>query len=84
MIYLLILLLILALLLSPVAAVAVLVIGATLKNSISIVLAFLIGIMEIACTDQVILDLKRYPHQRFTHVPKSKVVQSRLKYLWPI
>jgi hypothetical protein len=35
------------------------------------VLTFLIGIVEIASIKQVILELKRHPHQRFTYVPKS-------------
>jgi low temperature requirement protein LtrA len=51
---------------SIVAAIAVLVIGATLKDSILILPAFLIGIMAIACTGQVILDVKRHPHHRLS------------------
>jgi ABC-type Mn2+/Zn2+ transport system permease subunit len=51
---------------SIVAAVAVLVIGTILKDSILILPAFLIGIMAIACTGQVILDVKRHPHHRFS------------------
>ncbi|MFL6317202.1 MAG: low temperature requirement protein A [Nitrososphaeraceae archaeon] len=51
---------------SIVAAVAVLVIGATLKNGILTLPAVLIGIMAIACTGQVILDVKRHPHHRFS------------------
>ena len=47
------------------AAIAVLVLGATLKDGILILPAVLIGIMAIACTGQVILDVKRHPHHRF-------------------
>jgi low temperature requirement protein LtrA len=50
---------------SMVAAVAVLVLGVTLKEGILILPVFLIGIMAIACTGQVILDVKRHPHHRF-------------------
>jgi low temperature requirement protein LtrA len=48
------------------AAIAVLVLGAILKDSILILPAVLIGIMAIACTGQVILDVKRHPHHRFS------------------
>jgi low temperature requirement protein LtrA len=51
---------------SMVAAIAVLVIGAILKDGILILPAVLIGIMAIACTGQVILDVKRHPHHRFS------------------
>ena len=51
---------------SIVAAIAVLVLGAVLKDGILILPAFLMGIMAIACTGQVILDLKRHPHHRFS------------------
>jgi hypothetical protein len=51
---------------SLVAAIAVLLLGVTLKNSILTLPAFLIGVMAIACTGQVILDLKRHPHHRFS------------------
>jgi low temperature requirement protein LtrA len=51
---------------SLVAAFAVLLIGVTLKDSILMLPAFLIGVMAIACTGQVILDLKRHPHHRFS------------------
>ena len=51
---------------SIVAAVAVLVIGATLKQGIMLLPTFLIGMMAIACTGQVILDLRRHPHHRFS------------------
>ena len=47
------------------AAIAVLVLGAMLKDSILILPSVLIGIMAIACTGQVILDVKRHPHHRF-------------------
>jgi low temperature requirement protein LtrA len=47
------------------AAIAVIVLGAMLKDSILILPAVLIGIMAIACTGQVILDVKRHPHHRF-------------------
>jgi low temperature requirement protein LtrA len=47
------------------AAIAVLVLGAMLKDSILIIPAVLIGIMAVACTGQVILDVKRHPHHRF-------------------
>ena len=50
---------------SLVAAIAVLLLGVTLKDGILMLPAFLIGIMAIACTGQVILDLKRHPHHRF-------------------
>ena len=50
---------------SIVAAVAVVVLGVTLKEGILILPVFLIGIMAIACTGQVILDVKRHPHHRF-------------------
>ena len=51
---------------SLVAAIAVLVIGAVLKDDVLILPAVLIGIMAIACTGQVILDVKRHPHHRFS------------------
>lgn len=52
---------------SIVAAIAVLVIGGIiLKDGILILPAFLVGIMAIACTGQVILDVKRHPHHRFS------------------
>lgn len=46
------------------AATAVLVLGVTLKDTILTLPVFLIGIMAIACTGQVILDVKRHPHHR--------------------
>ena len=49
---------------SFIAATAVLVLGAVLKDGISILPSVLIGIMAIACTGQVILDVKRHPHHR--------------------
>jgi low temperature requirement protein LtrA len=51
---------------SLVAAIAVLLLGVTLTDSILMLPAFLIGVMAIACTGQVILDLKRHPHHRFS------------------
>jgi low temperature requirement protein LtrA len=51
---------------SIVAAITVLVLGATLSDSIPILPVFLIGIVAIACTGQVILDVKRHPHHRFS------------------
>jgi low temperature requirement protein LtrA len=51
---------------SMVAAIAVLVIGAVLKDDILILPAILIGIMAVACTGQVVLDVKRHPHHRFS------------------
>jgi low temperature requirement protein LtrA len=51
---------------SIVAAVAVLVLGAILKQGIMLLPTFLIGLMAIACTGQVILDLRRHPHHRFS------------------
>jgi len=42
------------------AAVAVLIVGAVLRNGLMPVI--LIAIMAIACLGQVILDIKRYPH----------------------
>ncbi len=52
---------------SMVAAIAVLVIGAVLKDDILILPAVLIGIMAIACAGQVVLDVKRHPHHRFSN-----------------
>ena len=37
-----------------------------IKDNILTLPAFLIGIMAIACTGQVILDVKRHPHHRFS------------------
>ena len=51
---------------SFIAATAVLVLGAILKDGFSILPSFLIGIMAIACAGQVILDVKRHPHHRFS------------------
>jgi predicted benzoate:H+ symporter BenE len=51
---------------SIVAAMTVLVFGATLKDGVLMLPAVLIGIMAIACTGQVILDVKRHPHHRFS------------------
>ncbi|MBV9177734.1 MAG: low temperature requirement protein A, partial [Nitrososphaeraceae archaeon] len=51
---------------SIVAAVAVLVLGATLKHGIILLPTILIGLMAIACTGQVLLDLRRHPHHRFS------------------
>jgi low temperature requirement protein LtrA len=51
---------------SMVAAIAVLVIGTILKDGILTLPAVLIGIMAIACTGQVILDVRRHPHHRFS------------------
>ena len=51
---------------SIVTTVAVLVIGAILKDGILILPAFLLGIIAIACTGEVILDVKRHPHHRFS------------------
>jgi low temperature requirement protein LtrA len=51
---------------SIVAAIAVLLIGTILKDGILTLPAVLIGIMAIACTGQVILDVKRHPHHRFS------------------
>ena len=51
---------------SIVAAVAVLVLGAILKHGIILLPTFLIGLMAIACTGQVLLDLRRHPHHRFS------------------
>jgi low temperature requirement protein LtrA len=51
---------------SIVASIAVLVLGATLKDGILMLPAVLIGIMAIACTGQVILDVRRHPHHRFS------------------
>jgi hypothetical protein len=42
------------------AAVAVLIVGAVLRNGLMPVI--LIAIMAIACLGQVILDIKRHPH----------------------
>jgi low temperature requirement protein LtrA len=51
---------------SIVSAIAVLVIGAILKDGILILPAFLLGIISIACTGEVILDVRRHPHHRFS------------------
>ena len=51
---------------SIIAAAAVLVLGATLNDGVLMLPAVLIGIMTIACTGQVILDVKRHPHNRFS------------------
>ena len=51
---------------SIVAAVAVLMLGAILKHGIILLPTFLIGVMAIACTGQVLLDLRRHPHHRFS------------------
>jgi low temperature requirement protein LtrA len=51
---------------SFIAATAVLVLGAVLKDGISILPSVFIGIMAIACAGQVILDVKRHPHHRFS------------------
>jgi low temperature requirement protein LtrA len=51
---------------SIVAAAAILVLGATLKDDILMLPGVLMGIMAIACTGQVILDVKRHPHHRFS------------------
>jgi low temperature requirement protein LtrA len=48
------------------AAIAVLVIGAILKDGILILPAFLLCIIAIACTGEVILDVRRHPHHRFS------------------
>ena len=50
---------------SIVAAIFVLVIGAILRDNV-LLPVFLIGIVAIACTGQVILDVKRHPHHRFS------------------
>ncbi|HKH86458.1 MAG TPA: low temperature requirement protein A [Nitrososphaera sp.] len=51
---------------SIIAAIAVLVIGAILRDGILILPAFLLGIIAIACTGEVILDVRRHPHHRFS------------------
>jgi low temperature requirement protein LtrA len=51
---------------SMVAAIAVLVIGTILKDGILTLPAVLIGIMALACAGQVILDVRRHPHHRFS------------------
>jgi low temperature requirement protein LtrA len=52
---------------SIVSAIAVLVIGAILKDGTLILPAFLLGIIAIACTGEVILDVRRHPHHRFSN-----------------
>jgi len=52
---------------SIIAAIAVLAIGAILKDSILILPAFLLGFIAIACTGEVILDVRRHPHHRFSN-----------------
>ena len=45
----------------------VLVIGAILiDEGILILPAFLLGIIAIACTGEVLLDVRRHPHHRFS------------------
>jgi hypothetical protein len=51
---------------SIVASVAVIVFGAVLKQGVMLQPTFLIGMMAIACTGQVILDLRHHPHHRFS------------------
>jgi low temperature requirement protein LtrA len=51
---------------SIIAAIAVLVIGVILKDGILTLPAFLLGIISIACTCEVILDVRRHPHHRFS------------------
>jgi hypothetical protein len=51
---------------SIIAAIDVLVIGAILRDDILILPAFLLGIIAIACTGEVILDVRRHPHHRFS------------------
>jgi hypothetical protein len=51
---------------SIIAAIAVLVTGVILKDGILILPAFLLGIIAIACTGEVILDMRRHPHHRFS------------------
>jgi hypothetical protein len=51
---------------SIVSAIAVLVIVAILKDGILILPAFFLGIIAIACTGEVILDVRRHPHHRFS------------------
>ena len=51
---------------SIVSAIAVLVIGVILKDGILVLPAFLLGIIAIACTGEVILDVRRHPHHRFS------------------
>ena len=43
-----------------------LVLGAILKDGIALLPVSLIGIMAIVCAGQVILDLRRHPHHRFS------------------
>lgn len=50
---------------SLIGAIVVLVLGAILKGS-SVLPIFVIGIMAIVCIGQVILDVKRHPHHRFS------------------
>jgi low temperature requirement protein LtrA len=51
---------------SILASVAILVFGAVLKQGVMLQPTFLIGMMAIACTGQVILDLRHHPHHRFS------------------
>ncbi|MFL6475067.1 MAG: low temperature requirement protein A [Nitrososphaera sp.] len=51
---------------SIISAIAVLVIGAILRDGILILPAFFLGIIAIACTGEVILDVRRHPHHRFS------------------
>jgi hypothetical protein len=47
------------------AAIVVLVLGATLRDSV-LMPVYLICMMAIACTGQLILDVKRHPNHRFS------------------
>jgi low temperature requirement protein LtrA len=51
---------------SIVSATTVLLIGAFLKDSILLLPAFLLGIIAIACTGAVALDVRRHPHHRLS------------------
>jgi low temperature requirement protein LtrA len=51
---------------SIVSATAVLVIGAILKDGILLLPALLLGIVAMACIVEVMLDVKRHPHHRFS------------------
>jgi low temperature requirement protein LtrA len=52
---------------SIIAAIVVLVIGAVLNDGILILPSVLLGFIAIACTGEVILDVRRHPHHRFSN-----------------
>ena len=49
------------------SAIAVLAIGAILKDDILVLPALLLGMIAFACIGEVILDVRRHPHHRFSN-----------------